>query len=158
MKIKIIVVGKPKNPALLQLTQEYLQKLKPMVQIRIQEVRDFPVRKGFSLEVAANQETPFIQEHISDPFFYFVLDERGKQKATEEWAELFQRFENESRKEITFVIGGPYGLSEEIKRGAKERFALSKLTFTHEMARVILLEQIYRVYTILRKIPYHHAG
>jgi 23S rRNA (pseudouridine1915-N3)-methyltransferase len=127
-----------------------------MVSFQVEEVRDVPVRKGMSIPVAVDREGEGLLEKLPEGCYYVALDEKGKQKTTEEWFELFRRWENEGRKEITFVMGGAYGLSEEILRGARARLALSKLTFPHELARLIFYEQVYRVYTLLRGIPYHH--
>jgi 23S rRNA (pseudouridine1915-N3)-methyltransferase len=120
-------------------------------------VKDFPVRKGMNPKVAIDCEGEFLAERLPENSFYLVLDERGKQKTTEDWARLFQKWENEGRKEIAFIIGGAYGVCESLLRGSRETLALSKLTFTHEMARLIFTEQVYRVYTLLRGIPYHHG-
>ena len=120
-------------------------------------MKDFPVRKGMNPKVAIDCEGEFLAERLPENSFYLVLDERGKQKTTEDWARLFQKWENEGRKEIAFIIGGAYGVCESLLRGSRETLALSKLTFTHEMARLIFTEQVYRVYTLLRGIPYHHG-
>jgi len=156
VKLKLVSVGKVKDPSLLELCQFYQGRLKPFVHLQVEEVHDCPVRKGMPHKIAADREAEEILQKIPDGNFYVALDERGKQKTTEEWAELFKKWQNESKKEITFVIGGAYGLSESILRGAREKLALSKLTFTHDMARVIFLEQVYRVYTLIRGVPYHH--
>src|SRR5262245_46410717 len=103
-----------------------------------------------SVKVAVDVEGQALAEKLPDGSLYFALDERGKQKTTEDWADLFQRFENQAVKEVTFVIGGAYGLSDSILRSAKDRLALSKLTFPHELARLVFFEQVYRAYTILR--------
>jgi 23S rRNA (pseudouridine1915-N3)-methyltransferase len=157
VKLRLLAVGRIKSPAFLELIQTYAERLRPFVPLRTEEVRDFPVRKGMSVKVAVDVEGQALSERISEESPYIVLDERGKQKTTEEWADLFRRFENQGAKEMTFVIGGAYGLSESLLRGAKERLALSKLTFPHELARLVFLEQVYRVYTVLRGIPYHHG-
>ncbi len=157
MKIRIVAVGKLKEPALFDLLQNYLKRIQPMCQLRLEEVKDFPIRKGMSTSVALNLEAEFIKERLSDDAFYIVLDVKGKQKSSEDLAVLLQRLENESRKEVIFILGGPFGVSEELLRGARERLSLSKMTFTHEMARVLLVEQLYRAYTILKHVPYHHG-
>ncbi len=158
MKLKLISVGHLKDPLLREGVENYLKRIKPFVPIKVEEVREFPFRKGMSLKVVLDQEAEAIDERIGAGAYYVVLDERGKQKSTEEFKELFVRWENEGRKEVNFIIGGAYGLSESLIRGAYERLALSKMTFTHEMARLIFLEQVYRAYTILRGIPYHHGN
>ncbi|MBF0492377.1 MAG: 23S rRNA (pseudouridine(1915)-N(3))-methyltransferase RlmH [Deltaproteobacteria bacterium] len=157
MKIRIVAVGKLKEPALFDLLQNYLRRIQPLCPLRLEEVKDFPIRKGTSTSVALNLEAEFIKERLSDDSFYIVLDVKGKQKSSEDLSALLQRLENENRKEVVFILGGPFGVSEELLRGARERLSLSKMTFPHELARVILVEQLYRAYTILKKVPYHHA-
>ena len=157
MKLKFLVVGRLKDPAVRELCESYQNRLRPFVHLRVEEVRDFPLRKGMNPKIATDSEGESLTEKLPEGSYYVVLDERGKQKTTEEWASLFQKWENESKKEIIFVIGGAYGVSESLLRGAREKLALSKLTFTHEMARLIFTEQVYRVFTLLRGIPYHHG-
>ncbi|MFO1518057.1 MAG: 23S rRNA (pseudouridine(1915)-N(3))-methyltransferase RlmH [bacterium] len=153
----MLAVGRLKDPAVRDLIQTYQDRLRPFVQLRVEEVRDFPVRKGMNPKVAVDCEGEFLQERLPEDSYYVVLDEKGKQKTTEDWADLFRRWENEGKKEVTFLIGGAYGVSESLLRGAREKLALSKLTFTHDMARFIFMEQVYRVYTVLRGVPYHHG-
>ncbi len=157
MKLKLVVVGKLKDQNLLEKINFYRERLKPFVSLQIVEVKDFPFKKGMNQKVAVEKECEGIFEKLSDDDFYLALDEKGKQKTTEEWVETFRKWENSGRKEIIFIIGGAHGLSESILRGSRERLALSKLTFTHELARLIFLEQVYRVYTVMRGIPYHHV-
>lgn len=157
MKIRILAVGKLKNPLYFQAMQDYLIRLRPFTQVKIEEVKDFPVRKGMPPKIAMDQEGEFLKERLKEDSFYVVLDVKGKQKSTEDLAEIFAKWENAAIKEVTFILGGPYGVSEEILRNARERLSLSKLTFTHEMARLLLIEQVYRVYTVLRGVPYHNG-
>ncbi len=158
MKLKLLSVGRFKDPILQQATQVYLDRLKHFLPFKMEEVREFPFRKGMSAKIVVDQEAETLFEKLPDGSYYVVLDEHGKQKTSEGWAEMFGRWENESRKEVVFIIGGAFGVSESILRGARDRLALSKLTFTHEMARVIFVEQVYRAYTILKGIPYHHGN
>src|SRR4029453_9895839 len=157
VKLRLLAVGRLRNPAYLELVQSYAERLKSFVHLRVEEVKDFPVRKGMSVKVAIDVEGQALTERLLDGSVYFALDERGKQKSSEDFAELFRRLENQSPKEVTFVIGGGYGVSDLFFLSAKERLSLSKLTFPHELAGLVFLEQVYRAYTILRGIPYHHG-
>ncbi len=158
MKIRLLAVGKLKDPLLREKSDVYLQRLRPLVLLKEEEVRDFPVRKGIPTKIAVEKEAEFLEERLQDNTFYVALDEKGRQKTTDEWVELFRRWEHEGKKEVVFLMGGAFGLSEGLLRGARERLALSKLTFTHELARLVFFEQVYRVFTQLRGIPYHHGG
>ena len=156
MKIRLITVGALKNQGLSALIQTYRQRLKHFTQLIFEEVREVPVKKGMPAQVAADREAEAILEKLEGASFIIALDVNGKHKSTEQWVESFKQWESQSRKEITWVVGGAHGLSDSILRQAHERLSLSKLTFTHEMAQLIWHEQIYRVYTILRGVPYHH--
>lgn len=158
MKIKLLAVGKLKNPLYFQAMQNYLIRLRPYVQVRIEEVSDFPLRKGMQPKIAQDQEGEALKERLKEDAFFVVLDVEGKQKSSEDFSALIGKWEGMSVKEVTFIIGGAYGVSEEIRRNARERLSLSKMTFPHELARLIFVEQLYRAYTILKGLPYHHAG
>lgn len=158
MKITLIVVGKLKEEALNQLQFLYLKKIKPYVSLRIEEVPDFPLRKNQNPEIVKNMESAFIRKKLSDQSVCVVLDIQGKMKSSEDFAMQIEKWQGQSVKELSFIVGGAYGVSEDLLRHAHLRLSLSKMTFTHEMARVLLLEQIYRAFTILKKVPYHHAG
>ena len=157
MKIRILAVGRLKNQIFYQGIQDYLARLKNYVHVRIEEVRDFPLRKGMSSQIVNDQEGEFLKERLKDDSFYVVLDVKGKQKSSEDFSGLIAKWENSAVKEVTFILGGAFGVSEELTRNAREKISLSKMTFTHEMARLFLTEQIYRAYTILRGVPYHHG-
>lgn len=157
MKIKLLAVGKLKNPLYFQAMQNYLIRLRPMAQLRIEEVRDFPMRKGMQPKIAQDEEGEALNERLGEDSFVVVLDVKGKQKTSEDFAELIGKWQGMSVKEVTFIIGGSYGVSEEILRNARERLSLSKMTFPHELARLVFVEQLYRAFTILKGIPYHHG-
>ncbi len=157
MKIRILAVGRLKSPVYFEVIQDYLGRLKNFVHVRIEEVRDFPLRKGMSSKIVNDQEGEFLKERLKDDSFYVVLDVKGKHKSSEEFSELLAKWENSAVKEVTFILGGAFGVSDELLRNAREKISLSKMTFTHEMARLFLSEQIYRAYTILRGVPYHHG-
>ncbi len=157
MKIRILSVGKLKNPLYFEAILDYLNRLKPMVYVRTEEVRDFPLRKGMSPKIVQDQEGEFLKERLKEDAFYVVLDVKGKQKSSEDFSELIANWENRAVKEVTFIIGGAFGVSEEILRNARERLSLSKMTLPHELARLVFVEQLYRVYTILKGLSYHHG-
>lgn len=157
MKIKLLSVGKLKNPLYFEAILDYLNRLKPMVYVRTEEVRDFPLRKGMQPKIVQDQEGEFLKERLAQESFYVVLDVRGKHKSTEDFSALIAKWQDMGVKEITFIIGGAFGVSDEILRNARERLSLSRMTFPHELARLVFVEQLYRAYTILKGIPYHHG-
>jgi len=137
-KIKVITIGKIKEKYLIEGINEFKKRLQRFCNIEIIELKDL------GLEKEAEKILPYIKSKT------FVLDAKGKSFSSEEFAELLKKEE----RELTFVIGGPEGISEKIKRNAN-LISLSKMTFLHEMTRLILLEQIYRAYTIIHRMPYH---
>lgn len=137
-RVKIIAIGKIKEKYLLQGIDEYLKRLNRYCKIEIIELKD----EG--LEKEAEKLTKYLSKNT------FILDANGKTTDSEGFAELFKKEEGE----ITFIIGGPGGISEKLKKAAKT-LSLSKMTFLHEMTRLILLEQIYRAYNIIHNTAYH---
>jgi len=137
-KIRIIAVGKVKERYIIEGISEYLKRLKPFVKVDVIELKDGGLKK----------EAEKIANHLSSSTF--VLDERGKQFSSLEFADMIKKIEGE----ITFVIGGADGIDESIKQKSKT-LSLSKMTFLHEMTRLILLEQIYRSYMINSNRSYH---
>ena len=144
-KIKIVWVGKTKERYLAEGINKYLKFLMPMAQISIVEVKE---EKGRQNKDALDSESRKI---MSQTRYYYILDERGREFSSVGFAQFLK-----DKDSIDFVIGGPFGVSAEVKEIAKGSIALSKMTLTHEMARLLFLEQLYRAYTILKGKEYHH--
>jgi 23S rRNA (pseudouridine1915-N3)-methyltransferase len=144
-KIKIVWVGKTKERYLAEGINKYLKFLMPMAQISIVEVKE---EKGRQNKDALDEEARKIMRQTRD---YYILDERGREFSSVAFAQFLK-----DKDSIDFVIGGPFGVSAEVKEIAKGSIALSKMTLTHEMARLLFLEQLYRAYTILKGKEYHH--
>ncbi|HMK60840.1 MAG TPA: 23S rRNA (pseudouridine(1915)-N(3))-methyltransferase RlmH [Dissulfurispiraceae bacterium] len=145
MKIKIVWVGKTKEQFLAEGIEKYLRFLAPMAQVCIAEIKE---EKGKAREAALKGEEAKILKQTSD---YYLLDERGRGFSSVGFAEFLLE-----RDAVDFVIGGPYGVSEKVRERAKGLIALSKMTLTHEMARLLLMEQLFRGHTILMGKEYHH--
>lgn len=146
-KIKIITVGKIKDRAILEQINYFTKLITKECRFEIVEVKDGTIE----------EESKRIQEIISkdkqkEDCFIFALGEEGKQCTSREFSEKLKKVD----KKIIFIIGGPFGMSQNIKQQASELFSLSKMTFTHEMCRLFLLEQIYRGITIIQNRKYHH--
>jgi 23S rRNA (pseudouridine1915-N3)-methyltransferase len=144
-KIKIVWVGKTKERYLAEGINKYLKFLMPMTQISIVEVKE---EKGRQNKDALDEEARKIMRQTRD---YYILDERGREFSSVGFAQFLK-----DKDSIDFVIGGSFGVSAEVKETAKGSIALSKMTLTHEMARLLFLEQLYRAYTILKGKEYHH--
>ena len=146
MKIRIICVGKIKDRNLLALISEYEAKINYDAKLDVIEIKD-------SSPVAEGRKILELLNNIKEPYFAFMLTEEGNELSS---TVLSQRLKELSlaSKTIVFVIGGPFGLSEEVKNNA-ELLSISRMTFTHEMCRLFLLEQLYRALSIIKGRKYH---
>lgn len=158
MKVKVIWIGKTKSSPIRAMSADYLDRIRRMSPCEILEVRD-PV-KGRDPQSAERikLEGEEIARWLPAVGFVVALDETGNQYTSEEFALRLETEQNNGTKEIVFVVGGPDGLSRDIAARARMVLSLGKMTWTHEMCRALLLEQIYRAFCIMRKIPYHKAG
>lgn len=153
MKIKIIQVGKMRNKNLQAMMEEFLKRLRPFAKIEIVTIKESSPSKTVTPKKCVEEEGQRINKHLEG--FVVALDETGNEMTSREFAGFLRKFET-SGKTVCFVIGGAYGLSEKVKTDAGALFALARLTFTHEMAAVFLLEQIYRGVCILKGKAYHN--
>lgn len=150
MRIRFIWPGKTKDEHLRALVAEYLKRLTRFVRCEVIETREDKASDPASVK----KESQGILDAIPKGSLTVLLDLRGRQWSSTELAEEVRRWENESIKEVAIVIGGVEGVSTELSARAQKRWRLSRLTLTHEMARVVTLEQVYRAYTINRGLPY----
>ena len=155
MKIKIIVVGKTKENFLQIGEEEFRKRLKRYIEIEwiVVKPEKIPDKCDETRFKASEEER--IKQRIGQNEWVVVLDSRGKQMSSEKFAEFFQLKMMQGIKNMTFIIGGPLGLSDAFVQQANQSLGLSKMTFTHEMVRLILLEQIYRAFTIIKGEKYH---
>lgn len=148
MKFRFIWIGKTKNKNWKALQEEYLKRLSFFVKCEIAEIKDSA--KHESSEIEGKR----ILEMLNPKTFAVLLDVSGKPVSSHQLSARIENWQNSAIKEVSFIIGGFEGVSEEIRERADYLLSLSFLTFTHEMARVILLEQLYRGYSILKGFPY----
>jgi 23S rRNA (pseudouridine1915-N3)-methyltransferase len=146
MKIKLIWVGKTKERFILEGINKYIGFLKPFAEVSVTVIKE---EKGKDIRRMTVKEGERI-ERLQVP--YVLLDEQGRNFSSAEFA----RFLDRRQPAISFVLGGAYGVSDRIKASAQDVIALSHMTLTHEMARLLLAEQLYRAFTILHKRGYHH--
>ncbi|MCB1023531.1 MAG: 23S rRNA (pseudouridine(1915)-N(3))-methyltransferase RlmH [Acidobacteria bacterium] len=148
MKFHFIWVGKTKDKNWRALQEKYLERLGHFVKFSITEIKD--KSRHESIEIESNR----ILEKVNQSSFVCLLDVVGRSKDSHELAQTIEDWQIRGIKEITFIIGGAEGVASGVVERANFRLSLSILTFTHEMARVILLEQLYRAYTIIKGFPY----
>lgn len=147
MRFRFVWIGKTRDKNWKALQEEYLRRLSFFVKCDVAEIRESAPHEGKEVEGKR------IAELLNQKTLAVVLDPNGKQISSEDLAKQVERWRNGGR-EVTFVIGGPEGIADSIGETAEIMLSLSFLTFTHEMARVILLEQLYRAFTIIKGFPY----
>ncbi len=155
MQVKFLWVGKTKSPALRSLLSDYVERIRHLVPCEIIETRDLSKRKSLRAADLIEAEGEELAGHIPQSGRLVALDDAGSQFASRDFARWFELEQNRGARVITFVIGGPEGLSRKISGKANLVLSLGKMTWTHEMCRILLAEQIYRALCIMRNIPYH---
>ncbi|MCK4259530.1 MAG: 23S rRNA (pseudouridine(1915)-N(3))-methyltransferase RlmH [Halanaerobiales bacterium] len=158
MKINIVGAGKIKEKFLRAGIDEFLKRLTRYAKVNIIEVNDEKIPSNPSeadLEIIKEREADKILKRIPGNSYVIVLDVKGKQISSEDLAEKMENLMVQGKSEITFVIGGAVGLHKKVNDVANFRLSFSKMTFTHQMIRMILLEQIYRAFRIMKGEPYH---
>jgi len=156
LKIKVIVVGKTLKGFIGQGVEEYLNRLKHYLRVDLIVIPDVKTGKSLPVEQLMRKEEELILSEIANGSEVFLLDEQGREYTSVELASIVEEKMVAGTKELTLIIGGAYGVTKAVKSKANGVIALSKLTFSHQMVRVILLEQLYRAMTIIRGEPYHH--
>lgn len=156
MKLVLLVVGKTDSAIISSLTDDYIKKINFYIPFEIKIVQDLKKRIKVSKKEQKTLEAESILKNIQSSDFVVLLDEKGKEYRSKDFAQFIENKMIRVTKQLVFVIGGPYGFSEEIKKNADEMLSLSKMTFTHQMIRLLFTEQVYRAMTILNNDPYHH--
>lgn len=156
MKIVLISVGVMREVPLKELATRYSGRIPHYMPFEAVVIPDPAVSKNASGEARKIKEGEAILSKIQPGDFAVLFDEHGKMMTSREFASFIEKKSVTLSRNLVFVIGGPYGFSDDVKRRADAFMSLSSMTFTHEMARTIALEQIYRAMTILKGEPYHH--
>ena len=156
MKITILAIGKTNKGFVNQGIEEYLKRLKRYIKTEFNIIPDVKNSKNLTSDQLINKEEDLLLNALKTVSDVILLDEKGKERTSVELSQLLQSKMLSGTKELVFVVGGAYGVSEKVKRRASEKMAMSKLTFSHQMIRLIAVEQIYRAMTILKGDPYHH--
>jgi 23S rRNA (pseudouridine1915-N3)-methyltransferase len=154
VKIKIQLVGKIENHNYSELSTLYLGRIKHYLPIGIEFVKSEKISSLSSKEIISREGNKLLKK-LSQNEYVCALDRKGKNQSSQEFALFFQSLQNQSKKQITFVIGGPLGLSDMVLKRANSIVSLSKMTFAHELSAIIILEQIYRTMNILHGGKYH---
>jgi 23S rRNA (pseudouridine1915-N3)-methyltransferase len=155
MRLTLVSVGKVSEPFAREACAVYAEKVRRYASLNLIVVPEERIPSQGKKEYILHQEGRRIREKLRPNVFTAAVDERGKSLSSEVFARCLERWSNSGLKELTFIVGGPYGLDAALKQEADFRLALSAMTLTHGLARMLLLEQIYRAFTILRGEPYH---
>lgn len=156
MKIAFMVVGKTTDTDLQKLQDQYCQRLKHYVNFENIIIPELKNTKSLSIEQQKDKEGELILKAIDPSDDVVLLDDKGKQYSSMGFSEFIQRKMNASTRRLVFVVGGPYGFSSAVYDRANAKLSLSLMTFSHQMIRLLFVEQVYRAFTILKGEPYHH--
>ena len=156
MKIKLLVIGKTDDKNLGQLIEKYQQRLNRYVNFEIEIIPDIKNVKNLNQVQQKQKEGELILSKLKNTDQLVLLDEKGKEFRSLDFASYLQKKMNSGIKQLVLVIGGPYGFSESVYKKSTGKVSLSKMTFSHQMIRLFIVEQLYRGFTILKNEPYHH--
>lgn len=156
MKIVLVVIGKTDASYFVEAIREYSNRLVHYIPFEMDVIPDLKNARNLSEIQQKEKEGELIQKALQPGDYLVLLDERGKEFISTAFASYLEKKMQTVPKRLVFVIGGPYGFSEKVYQAASERISLSKMTFSHQMIRLIFVEQLYRAMTILNNEPYHH--
>lgn len=156
MKITLAVIGKTEVGFVRQGIDEYVKRLQHYVQFDIRYIGDVKATRNMTEAQQKAAEGKMLLAALETSDHVVLLDEHGSERTSVEYSEWLQRRMSSGCKRLVFVVGGPYGFSKDVYDRANEKISLSKMTFPHELVRLIFVEQLYRAFTILRHEPYHH--
>ncbi len=156
MKIKLLQIGQTKTNEIQRLVEDYQNRLKHFISLEVINLPDIKNTKNLTEGQQKSKEAELFQKHLNTSDWLVLLDEKGKSLTSRGFAKFYQDKMNAGIKNLVFLIGGPYGFADEIYKMANQKISLSAMTFTHEMIRLLFIEQTYRAYAILNNLPYHH--
>ena len=156
MNIKLLAIGKTDNKALQSLIDDYTKRLSFYIKFDLEIIPDIKNVKNLSESQQKEKEGELILAKLTATDQLILLDENGTTFSSIGFSDYLQKKMNSGAKTLVFVIGGPYGFSDEVYQKAQGKISLSLMTFPHQMVRLFFIEQLYRGFTILRNEPYHH--
>lgn len=156
MKITLLVIGKTDAGYFIDALSEYQKRLEHYIPFEMQVIPDIKNTKSLSVDQQKEKEAELILKGLQAGDYIVLLDEKGKEYSSIQFASYIEKKTHTVSKRLVFIIGGPYGFSEKVYEEANEKLTLSRMTFSHQMVRLIFVEQLYRAMTILNNEPYHH--
>ena len=156
MKIVLLVVGKTVGKELTTLISDYAGRVTHYIPFEMVTIPELKNTKSLSVEQQKQTEGELIMKQLQSSDYVVLLDERGKEMRSVDFAEWVEKRQQTVGKRLVFIIGGPYGFSKDVYDRKQEMLSVSKMTFSHQMIRLIFIEQLYRAMTIIKNEPYHH--
>ncbi len=156
MIIKWVVIGKTSDSCIKELTEKYLKRIKKYVKTEYVELSDIKNAKNLRVEQRKDKEAELIMKQIKTGDYLILLDEKGKSFTSVQWAKHLEKLLHYHKGNLIFVNGGAYGFSEALYKRADETLSLSKMTFSHQIIRILFAEQLYRAFSIMHGHPYHN--
>lgn len=157
MNVEIWSIGKENEAFIEKGIQFYFQKIKPYNPIELCLLQTPKKTATTDINRTKQQEEELLFKKLQPHHYLILLDERGKQLNSIQWSQQFQQLMNMGTKTLVILIGGAYGVSDNVKKTAKQTWSLSGLVFPHQLVRLIVAEQVYRTFSILHNSPYHHS-
>lgn len=156
MKIVLLAIGKTDARYFIDAIGEYQKRLEHYIPFEVQVIPDLKNTKSLTVEQQKEKEGELIIKSLQPGDYLVLLDDKGKEYTSMQFASYIEKKTHTVAKRLVFVIGGPYGFSHDVYDKANEKLTLSRMTFSHQMVRLIFVEQLYRAMTILNNEPYHH--
>lgn len=156
LKIKLLFINKTEKGWIREGQEEYLNRLKRYISVEVKEIESSAGAKRGKADTVSDESDKILTQ-LKPGDYLILLDENGKECSSENFAKWLNHKFISIQGDLVFVVGGAYGFSEALKQRASEKISLSQMTFTHQMVRIIFVEQLYRAMTILRNEPYHHS-
>lgn len=156
MRIILLAIGKTDAGYFIDAVNEYQKRLEHYIPFEIQIIPDIKNAKNLTTEQQKEKEGELILKSLQTGDYLVLLDDKGKEYTSIQFASYIEKKTHTVAKRLVFIIGGPYGFAETVYAKANEKLTLSRMTFSHQMVRLIFVEQLYRAMTILNNEPYHH--
>ncbi len=156
MKIRLLQIGKTQESYLQEAIDSFSQRIQKFIPFEIQVIQGVKNAAKLSEEQLKEKEAALLMQQLKSADYVVLLDEKGIECTSHGFSRFLQQQMNSGVKNVVFIVGGAYGVAESIKKRANYQLSLSKMTFTHQMIRLIFVEQLYRAYSIIHNLPYHH--
>ena len=157
MKITLLQIDKTDEKWLNEGIEKYEKRLSHYINFETQTISITKTIRSKSIEEQKKEEGKILIKSLEKFDYIILLDEKGKSYTSENFSKYMEKLGNEARKNVVFVIGGPFGFSEEVCQLAHQKICLSEMTFSHQMVRLFFVEQLYRAFTIIKGEKYHHS-